>query len=139
MTLTTENMSMRDKVMAVLEDALRTIKTSHQFIAGLSADIQEAVEAELTEVQEIVKSMGDYVLLHKSHIGTMQAYDMAACGYRTRADIMVMIGDVCPDVELLYSSLSMEELLKQHEDWTVNRLIKYLEAPKPGQTQPDPS
>lgn len=81
----------------------------------------------------------DYVLLHKSHIGTMQAYDLAACGYRTRADIMVMTGDVCPDVEILYSSLSMEELLKQHEDWTVSKLIKYLEAPKPEQTRPDQS
>jgi hypothetical protein len=78
----------------------------------------------------------DYLLTHKSHIRIMQVYDLSNRGYLTRADIMAMGSDICPDVEIMYSRLSMEDLLKQHEDWTVDELIRYLEAPKPGQTQP---
>jgi hypothetical protein len=80
----------------------------------------------------------DYVLTHKSHVRTMQAYDLSKSGYLTRADVMAMSSDICPDIELLYSVLSTEDLLKQHRDWTVVKLIKYLEAPEPEQTQPDP-
>lgn len=138
MTLTTENMSMRDKVMAVLEDALRTIKTSRQFIAGLSADIQEAVEAELTEVQEIVKSMDDYVLMHKSHIEVQQVYDQASASHLTNGMLQVMCSDRMHDAELLAYRFK-QEVLESNVPKVFNKMIKYLEAPKPEQTQPDPS
>jgi hypothetical protein len=95
--------------------------------------VMEVIQAAVEDLKQ------DYVLTHKSHVRTMQAYDMSKSGYLTRADIMAMSGDICPDVEVMYSKLSMEDLLKQHEDWTVDKLIRYLEAPKPEQTRSDPS
>lgn len=90
----------------------------------------------LQKMRDFTAELSKYVLVHKSHVRTMQAYDMSKSGYLTRADIMAVSSDICPDVETMYSKLSMEDLLKQHEDWTVDELIRYLEAPKPEQTQP---
>lgn len=81
----------------------------------------------------------DYVLLHKSHIETEQQYDMAKYGFLTRAIVQVHAVDVTPEVEILYSKLSQDDLLVQHRDYCVGKLAKYLEAPKPERTQPDPS
>jgi hypothetical protein len=93
----------------------------------------------MTLKEKILELSGEYLLVHKSHIRTTQVYDIAKSGYLTRADIMAVGSDICPDVEIVYSKLSMEDLLKQHEDWTVDGLIRYLEAPKPEPTRSNPS
>lgn len=73
----------------------------------------------------------DYVLLHKSHIETEQQYDMAKYGFLTRAMVQVYAVDVTPEIEILYSELSQDDLLGQHRDYCVGKLATYLEAPKP--------
>lgn len=83
----------------------------------------------MTSREKILELCGEYVLVHKSHIRTIQGYDLVKGGYVTRSDIMVTSSDVCPDVEVLYSKSSLEELLEQYRDWTVDKLIRYLEAP----------
>lgn len=130
---------LKELLAYAMDRASRDLILATELNGIVGADRQDLVDRRAKRKQwlkDLVPKLDEYMLVHKSHVRTMQAYDMSKSGYLTRADIMAMGSDICPDVEIMYSKLSMEDLLKQHEDWTVDELIRYLEAPKPEQTQP---
>lgn len=93
-------------------------------------------EDDATELQPIVSGLDDYILVHKSHIEVSQYESLPLYGFMTRAMIQVQAGDIVPMVEIVQSKNGEEHVLKQHREHVVSKLLKYLEAPKPEQTQP---
>ena len=78
----------------------------------------------------------DYVLTHKSHIEVSQYESLPLYGFMIRAMMHVQAGDIVPMIEIVQSKNGEGHVLKQHRDHVVSKLLKYLEEPKPEQTQP---
>ena len=98
------------------------------------AGIEEAQEL-LDEMIEFYPKLSDYVLLHKSHLEVHQLYDQASASYLTNGMLHVMCSDTIHATELLQYRFR-EEVLESKVPKVFDKMVKYLEAPKPEQTQP---
>lgn len=98
------------------------------------AGVEEAQEL-VDEMIEFYPKLSDYVLLHKSHLEVHQLYDQASASYLTNGMLHVMCSDRIHHTELLQYRFR-EEVLESKVPKIFDKMVKYLEAPKPEQTQP---
>lgn len=90
-------------------------------------------------VEKAIQLMkNDYVLVHKSHITGRCEFDEVFNQHLVQTGVTAVVTSWVgqDEVDLAWGRLDVlaHERDKQHRE-----VIKYLEAPKPEQTQPDPS
>ena len=91
--------------------------------------VMEVIAAAVEDLKQ------DYVLTHKSHLEVHQLYDQASASYLTNGMLHVMCSDRIHDTELLQYRFRCE-VLESKVPKVFDKMVKYLEAPKPEQTQP---
>lgn len=82
--------------------------------------------------------LDEYVLLHRSHIEVQQRYSIEEMAYLTRAAMTVMNSSATYEREVL-AAHDPDALLDRAWRAVHDRMVKYLEEPKPVPTQSDPS